>query len=1123
MTRLVSNLGRALRASYRALPVSWEKRLALKSAIFRAFSPLLRNTNAYRRWYLDARMRELPTGLSPDFANASVSASATGVARERRYADQVLALATARSPHYVEAPADAPPAALRAKAIAFYLPQFHPIPENDAWWGRGFTEWTNVGKAAPQFLGHEQPKVPGELGYYDLRLIEVMRRQAELAKLHGVYGFCFHYYWFAGRRLLERPLDQYLADDAIDFPFCLCWANENWTRRWDGHDADVLLGQNYCDESDERFVRDILPYLSDRRYIRIDGRPLLIMYRPSLLPDARRTLNTWRQRAREAGLGELFLAMVQFDVEDPRAYGFDAALEFPPHKLARHMPPINQTLEIVNPDYAGMLLDYRELSRRAMEWPVPDYPLFRGLSPGWDNEARKPGRGYTFAHSSPAAYREWLSACADYAAAHPVAGERVLFVNAWNEWAEGAYLEPDRRYGYAYLQATREALSADPARSKVAVVSHDAHPHGAQYLALNLIREIRALGVGVEAVLMGDGVLSGEFAAAAPLHSVAHDPSAMRALALRLKREGVDSAIVNTAVCGDFVAELTGVGIRCVSLIHELPGVIAQYGLETRIATIAEHAAKVVFAGEEVRDGFERYARLRGDQTVIRAQGLYKRNRFIGPEARALARASLREKLQIDAGAAIVLGVGYADLRKGADLFVDAGRRMMAESPHLHFVWVGHPDLSLQASLQREIAQSGCADRFHFVGRDPETDLYYAGADIYALTSREDPYPSVVMEAFEVGLPVAGFEGTGGLDELIRDINGGLAAKEDAADFAALCAGILSQPGRAAEIGARGRRFIEEERSFRHYVFDLLHMLGMALPRISVVVPNYNYARYLGERIDSVFKQTMPVYELIVLDDGSTDRSLQVLSEIAANAPMPVRIVPAQANSGSVFRQWLKGAELARGDYLWIAEADDLAAPDFLATVMPAFADASVAMSYCQSCQIDETGAMLADDYLAYTDSIDRERWRSRFTASLEDELRNGLSVKNTVPNVSAVVFRRERIRETLREHIDRIASFRVAGDWYAYIKLLERGKIAFAPKASNRHRRHRQSVTLGGDGIPHLREVISVQRMAAERLPCRQTKDRADAYAEELYRYFGLHSEEAPTLSAHPQFRGSL
>ena len=348
---------------------------------------------------------------------------------------------------------------LPIKAIAFYLPQFHPVPENDEWWGKGFTEWTNVTKAVPQFVGHYQPRLPGELGFYDLRLPEILARQVGLARKYGIHGFAFHYYWFNGKRLLERPLDNFLADASIDFPFCICWANENWTRRWDGQENEILIAQAHSPESDRRFIRDVTPILQDKRYIRVDGRPLLIVYRPDALPEASRTVQLWRDHCQKSGLGNPFLVAAQtFGFTDPRPIGFDAAVEFPPHTKLPLMH-LTWNLEMLNTRYAGAVVDYSAFVDKALLPTNPPYELFKTVFPSWDNEARKPGRGFVFAFSTPAEYQRWLAgACEQTLAQEQDPDRRLVFINAWNEWGEGAYLEPDRRFGYGYLKATMDAL-----------------------------------------------------------------------------------------------------------------------------------------------------------------------------------------------------------------------------------------------------------------------------------------------------------------------------------------------------------------------------------------------------------------------------------------------------------------------------------------------------------------------------------------------------------------------------------------------------------------------------------------------------------------------------------------
>ena len=345
-----------------------------------------------------------------------------------------------------------------ARVIAFYLPQFHPIPENDAWWGAGFTEWHNVSRALPQFEGHQQPRLPADLGFYDLRDPGVMQTQAVLARAAGVEGFCSYFYWFAGTTLLEAPLRNWLSDPSIDLPLCLCWANETWSRRWDGRADDVLIQQSHTADDDLAFIAHVSEYLRDPRYIRVDGKPMLLVYRPHLLPDAAATAQRWRTWCLDHGVGELHLVYVQgFERPDPRDIGFDAAVEFPPNMSTP--PSIAAQQALLNPGFDGDVLDWRALAADMASRPLPDYPLYPGVNPGWDNEPRRSGRGRVFAHASPRGYRDWLRTTIEGRLRDVAPAHRLVFVNAWNEWAEGAVLEPDTRLGHAWLDATRQALA----------------------------------------------------------------------------------------------------------------------------------------------------------------------------------------------------------------------------------------------------------------------------------------------------------------------------------------------------------------------------------------------------------------------------------------------------------------------------------------------------------------------------------------------------------------------------------------------------------------------------------------------------------------------------------------
>ena len=344
--------------------------------------------------------------------------------------------------------------AQKVRLIAFYLPQFHPIAENDQWWGKGFTEWTNVTKAQPLFEEHYQPHLPTELGFYDLRLRQTRHEQIELAKSYGIDGFCYHYYWFSGKRLLNKPIDDMLADPASEMPFCFCWANENWTRRWDAADHEVLIAQQYREEDDLAFIQELAPVFRDPRYIRVDGKPLLIVYRVQHLPDPLRTAAIWRNHCREAGIGEIHLcAALTHGNESFRQYGFDSGVEFPPHNLRD--ASVNAEIQFFNP-FKGYVLQFATIARSYLTRDYADEPVFKTVFPSWDNTARTGQRAVVVLNGTPANYAHWLSSTIEKTL-QAGASDPLVFINAWNEWAEGCHLEPDRKYGRAFLEATAAA------------------------------------------------------------------------------------------------------------------------------------------------------------------------------------------------------------------------------------------------------------------------------------------------------------------------------------------------------------------------------------------------------------------------------------------------------------------------------------------------------------------------------------------------------------------------------------------------------------------------------------------------------------------------------------------
>ena len=347
-----------------------------------------------------------------------------------------------------------------SKIIAYYLTQFHPDPHNEEWWGKGVTEWNNVTRAVPQFAEHYQPRLPGELGFYDLRIEDNMRRQIELAKMYGIYGFSFYYYWFDGERLLERPLEMFLSNKDLDFPFSICWANENWTKRYDGTNTDILMEQSNSFESYCAVIKDIERFLTDSRYIAIDNKNILTVYRPSLMPKVQKVLSYWREHCKSEGIGEIYIIAVKENgIEtDWLAEGYDAVTEFHPGTLYKNCVNISGDLQYIRNDFAGEVFSYPDIVYRQKYFRYDYKKLYRAVMPMWDNTARRNNKGMIFHGSTPELYKRWLKDVIIAGQKRDDIDENIVFINAWNEWGEGAYLEPDKRYGYAYLQATKEAV-----------------------------------------------------------------------------------------------------------------------------------------------------------------------------------------------------------------------------------------------------------------------------------------------------------------------------------------------------------------------------------------------------------------------------------------------------------------------------------------------------------------------------------------------------------------------------------------------------------------------------------------------------------------------------------------
>ncbi len=958
------------------------------------------------------------------------------------------------------------------RTIAFYLPQFHPIKENDENWGKGFTEWTNVSKAIPQFYGHYQPKLPGELGFYDLRLKEIQHRQIELAKNYGIDGFCFHFYWFNGKRVLEKPLEDFVADKTHNFSFCINWANENWTRRWDGLESDILLEQHYSDEDDIDFIRTVSELFHDPRYIRVDGKPLLMIYRVSLFPDIQSTVQRWRNYCRENGIGEIYLVLTHsFEHTNPEEIGFDAAVEFSPNTFS--VPVQNNKQTFYNQNYNGMVFDYDDAINYSLSLKKPEYKKFKTLFPSWDNEARKPGKGTSFINSTPNKYETWLKKIYKYTKENFSEKEQLVFINAWNEWAEGAYLEPDKKFGYAYLEATYNAKAFyKKQREKIIVVSHDAYLHGAQYLALNIAKKfLDEHSYEVTILLNGTGPLINEFEKVGEVYRLFDmDEKSKQKLYQELSDSGIKYAIANTSTVGEVVRDLKNANISSISLVHEMENVILQYNLQKSLELIAKYADKVLFPSKVVERDFKKFVTLSPEKSLIQPQGLFRENRY--KDKKELARKKLREVLFLPEDAFIVLNIAYGDERKGMDIFVRTGLNVLSKGYKVHFVWGGHYDASLYTKVQKMIDKTPYKEFFHFTGFLKEIDYFYAGSDLFYLSSREDPFPSVVMDAMNVALPVIGFKEAGGFSELLENGQGVLIDYLDIRQAANAIIDLLADKERYQKISQNASSRIEQDYDFSSYVQKLIALTQVKYLKVSVIIPNYNYEAYIEQRIRSVISQSYPIYEIVFLDDNSSDQSVQIAEKLLASSEISYKIIKNENNSGSVFRQWARGIAEAQGDYIWIAEADDLSEASFLEKVIQGFGHNGTVLSYSQSKMIDKDGRVMASDYLKYTNDIDKEKWKKNYNIEGSEELATSMCIKNVIPNVSAVVFKKMDIQNIL----DDLLQFKVAGDWFFYAWLLQKGRVSFISESLNMHRRHNESVTGNLDRQRHFDEIVQMQ-----------------------------------------------
>ncbi|MDD5706428.1 MAG: glycosyltransferase, partial [Kiritimatiellae bacterium] len=593
---------------------------------------------------------------------------------------------------------------------------------------------------------------------------------------------------------------------------------------------------------------------------------------------------------------------------------------------------------------------------------------------------------------------------------------------------------------------------------KLVLVSHNATPSGAPMIALNVARTMReTFKIKLAIILLDGGNLSDEFARYGEVVNLwgnATDSPQVAQLVTSLRARGYDKAICNTVVSGDFAHVLKQAGFTVMTLIHEMGSSITtnQWVEQARMAS--RHSDIMVFPSEIVRASYESVSGKPRGAVHIHPQGNYRVNHH----QREAARATIRQQLGVSPNTTIVLGMGYGDHRKGVDIFVDTALAIESERLDLCFVWVGQLAPDMRPVVEKLQASAKHPNSIRFLGFTDQPEVFHAGSDIYLLTSREDPFPTVVMEAMDAGMPVVGWQAGGGYVDLLKEVGGVTIAKYTSAAFASAIKQLLANKQRCRDLGRRGHQVVHSRHNWRDYVNALQTQLGLQPRTVSVIIPNYNYARYFPERLASIVNQTYPVHEIVVLDDCSTDNSLDVIRQQLANVNIPHQVVVNKENAG-VFKQWQRGVALAKGELVWIAEADDSCEPTLLAQLVPRFDNPFIGMAYAQSTMMDADGNK-SRTYIGYLETDGEPgsstHWRRDYVNHGQHEISEHLIIRNTIPNVSAAVIRRD-ILQRIGDQLG--GGLQFAGDWYAYVQILEQGAISFCATPLNFHRHHADTV----------------------------------------------------------------
>ncbi|KAB2644789.1 MAG: glycosyltransferase [Verrucomicrobia bacterium] len=957
------------------------------------------------------------------------------------------------------------------RAIAIYLPQFHRIKENDQWWGEGFTEWTNVKRGRPFYPGHYQPHIPHpDLGYYDLDDPSILEKQVELARQHGIHGFCYYYYWFNGKKLLEKPLNRLLETGKPDFPFCFCWANENWTRTWDGGDSEVLIEQVHSYENDEKFIYDIIPALKDPRYIRINNKPLLIIYRPGLLPNMTATAEHWRKVCKSEGIGEIYLAcMRSLEIIDPLKNGLDAAIQFPPANVPAEnifLKPISR----IKKNFSGYIYNMEEMiSFYSQE--KESYRLIRAVCPSWDNTARRMERATSWIKSTPNNYYKWLVDAIAKTRKNFKESERLLFINAWNEWGEGCHLEPDKKNGYVFLNATKRALqyynqnekdsknlysySTETANtdSNILVVSHDAALAGAQILTLNLLKEwTRTKITKFKVILIKSGELRNNFELLGDTLVLEdyRDAKEQEAVLTSFLSEDIIGVYSSTVVNGLFLKRLRFLKVPIITHAHELQKAIERWAPGEIIKETLKNSDLILGGAPQVIENLQKEHMLSLEKSGYLPD--FIECLTIEQIPTEEEKKELKQQLGISPDNIVVFGCGTTDWRKGPDLFLKTAIEACKKNKLLKFIWIGGDP----SSYMQIVKQVSLEENILFLGSQLQSRRYYYIGDIFFLSSREDPCPLVALEAADASLPIICFSETGNIPSFVREDAGITVPFENTTAATEAILFLAKDKEIRVSLGDVAKKRVHALHSSINAAKEIFNLFKKRFPillpsintnnepLVTVIVPNYNHENYLKERFQSIINQNYRNIEIIILDDASEDNSKEIIDQLLVREPRAKAFFN-EKNSGSTFKQWQKGIELASGKYIWIAESDDIADSSFIKElVLRLESDSSLAFATSNLIMIDKSGSSLGtpDEWLREFHS---DRWKSDYINNGVEEIRHFLSKKNTILNASGVIMRNF---DGLAQLID--DQMRFCADWLLWVRLLEHGNIAYITNPLN-------------------------------------------------------------------------